>query len=61
MTVELALRNALTLLSMCHVLGSDTDKFDGAMKNIKLAINAIERAKKEVEGHDDHNEQGKNV
>lgn len=56
MTVEVLLKNALTLMSMCHVLGSDADKFAGAMNNIDAAVKAIDKARKEVESNDDHNE-----
>ena len=56
MTIELLLKNALTMMSMCHVLGADSEKFGAAMKNIDLAVKAIDKAKEEAQ-HADHDKQ----
>lgn len=55
------LRGTIVLLQSCHIMGSDAESFAGAIKNLKTCIDAIEKAKKEENGRDNHNGQGENV
>ena len=58
MDAEILLKNALTLMGLCHIPGTDAGKFAGAMENIKTAIKMIKEekeAKKEAKpNEDDH-------
>ncbi len=60
-TVEIQLRSALAALNMIHVMGSEAGLMDGAIGAVQNALAAIDKAKKEVEAHENHNEQGKDV
>ena len=55
------LRGTIVMLQSCHIMGSDAESFAGAIKNLKTCIDAIEKAKKEGNGRDNHDGQGENV
>lgn len=55
------LRGTIVLLQSCHIMGSDAESFAGAIKNLKTCIDAIEKAKKEGNGRDNHDGQEENV
>jgi len=55
MDVETVLRGTIAMLGTCHVLGSESETFAGALKNLKTVVSAIEKAKEEA-SHADHNE-----
>jgi hypothetical protein len=55
MDIETILRSTIAMLSTCHVLGADSEAFGGALKNLKSAVKAIEKAKEEAK-HADCNE-----
>ena len=60
-TVEIQLESALAALNMIHVQGCEAGLLDGAIQAVRNALAAIDRAKKEVNAHENHNEQGKDV
>ena len=59
MSIEMILKNVVLLLNSCHVLGSETENFAAAMKNIHACIDALAEARKEAEEHENTNEQGR--
>lgn len=61
MDIEKVLRAAVAMFQTCHVLGMDAECFAGAIKNLKACIEAIEKAKEGVGGHDGDDGQGKNL
>ena len=61
MGIEQILRHTIILLNSCHIMGGDAESFAGAIKNLKTCIEAIENAKKEESGRDNHDGQGENV
>lgn len=57
MDVETLLRSTVPMLETVHVPGFDSEKMGAAIRNIKTAIMAIDKAKEE-EQHADHDKQG---
>lgn len=55
MSIEMILKNVVLLLNTCHVLGSETENFAAAMKNIHACIDALAEARKEAEEHENTN------
>lgn len=55
------LRGTIVILQSCHIMGSDAESFAGAIRNLKTCSEALEKAKKEENGRDNHNGQGENV
>lgn len=55
-TIEIQLESALAALNMIHVQGCESGMLDGAIQAVRNALAAIDRAKKEVAAHENHNE-----
>lgn len=60
MSIEDILRHTLALLDTCMITGSDAEKFAGAIKNIRVCVDTLEKARKEAED-DHHDEHGKDI
>ena len=61
MSIETILRSTIAMLGTCHVLGSESETFGAALKNLKTVVNAIDQAKKEGEEHGTDHKQGADV
>lgn len=60
-TVEIQLRSARAALEEILVPGRYAGLMDGAIQAISNCIAAIDKAKKEAQAHEDHNEPGADV
>ena len=61
MSIEEILRSTMAMLGTCHVLGSESEKFGAALKNLRVVADAIREAKKEAEAHGADHEQRADV
>lgn len=61
MTVEDILRSTVPMLNSLHILAAEAETMAAAKKNLLAVIEALEKARKEVETHDDYDGQGENV
>ena len=49
------------MLNSLHILAAEAETMAAAKKNMLAVISALEKARKEVETHDDHDGQGEDV
>ena len=61
MKINILLRNVIAALSRVHVLGADADLLAGAMQSINSCVEAIEKAQREENENENHDEQGKDA
>ena len=61
MSIEEILRSTIPMLNSLHILAAEAETMAAAKKNLLSVISALEKVRKEVETHDDHDEQGENV
>lgn len=61
MGIEEILRSTVPMLNSLHILAAEAETMTAAKKNLMAVISALEKARKEVETHDDHDGQGENV
>ena len=61
MSIEDILRSTIPMLNSLHILAAEAETMAAAKKNLMAVIAALEKARKEVETHDDHDGQGENV
>ena len=61
MSIEDILRSTIPMLNSLHILAAEAETMAAAKKNLMAVIAALEKARKEGETNDDHDEQGENV
>ena len=61
MKINILLRNVSAALSRVHVLGADAELLAGAMQSINRCVEAIEKAQREENDNENHDEQGKDA